>query len=93
MFRVTGEVVRYERKPWAMDDGRKGVSRSARILVGRADFVDVKYPDDLPEPREGDFVDLAVVVTPRQRGGLDAKVKGDFSTIVGVVDVKPSKVA
>jgi len=93
MFRVTGEVVRYERKPWQMDDGRKGVTRNCRILVGRADFVDVKFPETLPEPREGDFVDLAVLITPRQRGGLDCKVQGDFSTIVGVVDVKPAKVA
>jgi hypothetical protein len=86
MFRVTGEVVRYERKPWDID-GRHGISRQARVLVGRADFVDVKYPENLPEPREGDQVDLAVTVAARQRGGVDVKVVGDFFQVVGIVDV------
>lgn len=90
MFRVTGEVVRYERKPWDID-GRHGISRQARILVGRADFVDVKYPENLPEPREGDVVDLAVNVLAKQRGGgVDVKVVGDFATIVGIA--KPQAV-
>lgn len=59
MLRLTGEVVRYTRKPWAME-GRSGIAKTARVVVGRADFVDVSIPDDSEEPREGDVVDWAV---------------------------------
>ncbi len=62
MLRVTGEVVRFEMKPWTME-GRTGVSRKARVLVGRADFVDVAYPDNIEPPVEGDVVDLGVLIT------------------------------
>ena len=92
MLRVTGEIVRYERTPWSMD-GRTGVVRKARVLVGRADFVDVRFPDTLPEPREGDVVDLAVEATANVRNGsgyLTLTVRGDFAALVPAATPSPA---
>ena len=80
MFRVTGEVVRFQRRPWSMD-GRSGVTRTARVLVGRADFCDVTVPEEFPEPREGDSVDWAVEVSVRN-GRLRVVLAGDFAVAV-----------
>ncbi len=80
MFRVSGEVVRYERKPWEME-GRTGITRTARVLVGRADFVDVKIPAAMPEPRENDVVDWAVSCVANG-SRLSANLVGDFLSVV-----------
>ena len=74
MYRVTGEVVKVESKPWAMD-GRAGVSTRVRVLVGRADFCDVKIADTagIPIPNVGDFVDYGVSFPP-----------GQFAPVIGV---------
>lgn len=89
MLRVTGEVVRYERKPWAME-GKTGITRKARVLVGKADFVDITFPEALPEPREGDNVDLGVTVTAPS-GRVKITVVGDFLALVPEV-AAPAKI-
>ena len=79
MLRCMGEVVRFERKPWAME-GRSGVSKTARVQTTRADFVDVKVPEDAPEPRDGDLVDWAV--TPGvSNGRATVNLKGDWDVV------------
>jgi len=71
MPRATGEVVAYERRNWNMTgaDGaaRSGTTRLAKIQESRASIIEVRIPDSLPEPREGDLVDLLVDV--RVSGG------------------------
>jgi hypothetical protein len=82
MLRCVGEVVRFERKPWAME-GRTGTSQTARVLVGRADFVDVNVPEQLGiAPRDGDQVDWAVLVTS-PGGRAKITLQGDWSAVVG----------
>lgn len=80
MLRLMGEVVRYERKPWTME-GRSGIARTARVLVGRADFVDVSVPEDQPEPRDGDRVDWAI--RPGVNNGrLRLTLLGQYTAVV-----------
>lgn len=83
MLRVTGEIVRIETKPWSME-GRSGVTQKARILVGKADFVDVTYPEGALMPAEGAKVDLAVIAAAPS-GRLKITVKGDWSALFPAV--------
>lgn len=81
MLRVSGEVVRFEKKPWTME-GRSGITKTARVQTTRADFVDVKLGEDVSEPREGDLVDWAV--TPGVSGGrVSVNHKGDWAAVLG----------
>ncbi len=80
MLRATGEVVRFEAKPWKMDDGRTGVSRTARLLIGRCDFADVVIPETMT-PRVGDMVDWAVTAG-LSFGKIKVAAVGDFATVV-----------
>jgi hypothetical protein len=96
MLRCTGKVVRFESKPWSMNrDGQmaSGITHTARVIVGDADFVDVKIPSDsngmtpVPFPTKGDQVDYAVV--PGVSGGkVSVNVRGTWEAVVGV-EVKP----
>ncbi|MCU1592552.1 MAG: hypothetical protein JWP11_3808 [Frankiales bacterium] len=98
MLRCTGTVKRFESKPWSMsgaDGVRTGVTHTARVLVGDADFVDVKIPVDgngvspVPMPRKGDVVDYAVV--PGISGGkVSLSVRGDFADIISSDDEAPA---
>lgn len=90
MLRCTGKVVRFESKPWSMTDNgntRNGITHTARVLVGDADFCDVKIPTDangqtpVQFPGKGDRVDYAVV--PGISGGkVSTTVRGHWSDIV-----------
>lgn len=86
MLRVTGECVRVEQTPYEFD-GRSGISRKARVLVGRADFVDVKFDQHAALPAEGELVDFAVTVRANAgRGGSDPRISytvaGDWDRVV-----------
>lgn len=81
MLRVTGEVVRYQKNAWNMD-GRSGVAKTARVLVGRADFADVRVPEQTPDPREGDWVDWAVEVDTAYNK-LRVTHAGEYQAVVG----------
>lgn len=89
MLRATGTVGKYERSHYDFTDStsgerRAGETRKCRVVVGRADFLDVIVPDTMPEPRVGDEIDWAIV--PEVRGGrLRLKVAGDFLEQVGAV--------
>lgn len=80
MLRVTGEVVRYEQRPWTMD-GRSGVSRVARVLVGRADFADVHFPESAAPPRDGDLADWAVIPSVSS-GKVRCTFVGEWAKVV-----------
>jgi hypothetical protein len=83
MLRCTGRVVRVESKPYNFE-GRAGITHTVRVMVGDADFADVKY-DDAPTlvlPNKGDAVDLAVVASA-PGGRLAVKVRGSWTDIVG----------
>lgn len=91
MLRCTGKVVRFESKPWTME-GRAGVTHTARVMVGDADFADVKIPVDangqcpVQFPSKGDAIDYAV--TPGvSNGKVSVTVRGDWSELVGSDDV------
>lgn len=86
MLRVTGEVVRYEQTPWNID-GKNGIKREARVLVGKADFVDVQIREDQVAPREGDQVDWAVVASA-PGGRLRVTRRGDWEALVPTADGK-----
>jgi hypothetical protein len=79
MLRVTGEIVRIENKPWNME-GRAGITQKARVLVGKADFVDVVYPEGLRLPAEGTKVDVAVIASAPS-GRLKIQVQGDWAAM------------
>jgi hypothetical protein len=88
MLRCAGEVVRYERKPWTME-GRSGITKTARVQTTRADFVDVKVPDDAPEPRDGDIVDWAV--SPGVNNGrMTINLRGDWAAIADGAKAAPA---
>jgi hypothetical protein len=81
MLRCTGKVVRIESKPWTME-GRAGITTTARVLVGEADFSDVKIPDATVKfPAKGDLVDYAVVPGVNN-GRLSVTVRGNWSEII-----------
>jgi len=83
MLRCTGEVVRTTVKSGtAKATGNPYRIRSARILVGRADFCDVQLGDDAPDLREGDDVDLAVTYGGEFRGQPTFHVAGPWATAV-----------
>lgn len=82
MLRCTGEVVRIEHKRWDID-GRSGVTVRCRIAVSRSDWADVKIPDGVQIPSDGQMVDLAVNVLAKQRGGFDLVVVGPWDQFVG----------
>lgn len=88
MLRATGKVVRVESKPWAMNENgvsRSGITHSVRLLVGDADFVDIKVPDEGPLtklPPKGLDLDVAVIVTA-PGGRVTCKVVGLWSEVVG----------
>lgn len=92
MLRCTGRVLRVESKPWTME-GRAGVTHTVRVMVGDADFQDVKYPDGpqgLPLPNKGDSIDLAVV--PAAPGGrLSITARGTWADVIGLTE--PAKTA
>jgi hypothetical protein len=97
MLRCTGEIVRFERKPWSKD-GRTGVMKTARVLVGRADFVDVDVAEDAPEPREGDQIDWGVTFSVRAGRGnygpqASVRYRGEWSALVGKPATKLGAVA
>lgn len=78
MLRCIGEVVRVEQKPWKMDDGRFGVTRKARVLIGRADLLDVDVPETLPFPYDGEKVDWDIDVSVSY-GKLKATLRGSWA--------------
>jgi hypothetical protein len=91
MLRVTGRVARIESKPWTME-GRSGVTTTARIVVGDADFADVKIPDNVAHPSKGDEIDYAVV--PGVSGGkVGITVRGDFAELTGLTSAKATRPA
>lgn len=80
MLRCTGKVVRFESKPWTME-GRSGTTHTCRVMVGDADFADVKVPEGVQHPRKGDHVDFGVV--PGISGGkVSVTVRGNWSDLV-----------
>lgn len=84
MLRATGLVLRVESKPWTMNDAgstRSGITRTVRVLVGDADFVDLKYPENLPLPAKGHEIDVAVVASA-PGGRLSLNVRGDWDVVV-----------
>lgn len=91
MLRATGTVGKFERVPYNFVDSstqerRSGETRKVRIVVGRAEFLDLVIPETSPvqEPRVGDEVDWAI--EPEVRSGrLRLKVVGDFLTVIGAV--------
>lgn len=82
--------MRCESKPWTMNDAsgsRSGVTTTVRVLVGDADFVDVKIPTDqagattVPFPSKGESVDYGVV--PGISGGkVSLSVRGNWSDLI-----------
>lgn len=80
MLRATGRVLRVESKPWTME-GRSGITHNVRLMVGDADFVDLKYPELLPLPTKGEAVDLAVLASC-PGGRLSLTVRGPWAELV-----------
>lgn len=90
MLRCTGLALRIESKPWNMTENgqsRSGISHTVRVLVGDADFVDVKYDDQQAMagllPRKGQVVDLAVVASA-PGGRLTVKYRCNWADVPGV---------
>ena len=93
MLRCTGTVVRFESKPWTME-GRTGVTHTARVLVGDADFADIKIAVDangqtpVPFPHKGDEVDWAVV--PGVSGGkVSVTLRDTWAKVMGEPLARP----
>ena len=88
MLRCKGEVVRFTKKSWSME-GRSGITKTVRVQTTRADFVDVVISEDIGEPRDGDFVDYAVV--PGISGGkVRLSVASEWSAVAATVPEQSS---
>jgi hypothetical protein len=83
MVRVTGRVVRTDRRSGTGKNGPWTI-REARVMIGQVDFCDVRMPDDMPDLRQDDAVDLAVEYTGEYRGVPSFQIRGDWSSVPGV---------
>lgn len=95
MLRATGRVVRVESKPWQMNEGgqsRSGITRTVRLIVGDADFLDLKFPESDRQgrpvglPSKGDYLDVGVTAAA-PGGRLSVTYVGVWADLVG--DVRP----
>lgn len=78
-LRVTGEIVRTDTRT-GVKDGRTWEIRTARILIGRADFCDVTL-GDRDRLREGDDVDLVVEYRGEYRGVPRFDIVGEWAVV------------
>ena len=77
-LRVTGDIVRTDRRD-GIKDGREWTIRTARVLVGRADFCDITL-SDRDQIRDGDHVDLVVEYRGEYRGQPRFDIVGNWPT-------------
>jgi hypothetical protein len=82
--RITGRVVRAERKSGTSKAGNPYSIREARVMIGEVDFADVSLPDDMPDLRINDQVDVAAEYTGEFKGQPSFRVRGDWHTVPGV---------
>lgn len=66
---------------------KSGTTRTVRLAVGEADFLDVKIPDDQAlagqVPPRGALVDWGVVAMAGERGKLSVSRAMDWSEVIG----------
>jgi hypothetical protein len=80
MLRLQGRCVRFTEKPWSME-GRSGITRTARVIVGEADFIDATIQENMPSPYTGQVVDWAI--RPGVNNGrLRLTVEGEYESVV-----------
>ena len=83
MLRCTGEVVRTSIKSGtSAKTGNPYRIREFRVLVGRADFIDLSLGDDAPDVRDGDQVDLAVTFSGVFQGNAQFRAVGTWAATV-----------